>query len=95
MKEVATHMVSAATSGVVIRVLSFGQLNSDLRVNAVNVTPFPQLHLFMATLLPHLAGVMLSLSPTTPFRPGPACGKNADERSLLDSEASTTFAPGL
>jgi tubulin beta len=41
------HLVSSAMSGVTCCLRFPGQLNSDLRKLAVNLTPFPRLHFFM------------------------------------------------
>merc|ERR1712100_210893 len=41
------HLVSAALSGFTCCLRFPGQLNSDLRKLAVNLTPFPRLHFYM------------------------------------------------
>uniref|UniRef100_A0A804QGD3 Uncharacterized protein n=1 Tax=Zea mays TaxID=4577 RepID=A0A804QGD3_MAIZE len=42
-----SHLISATMSGVTCCLCFSGQLNSDLRRLAVNLTPFPRLHFFM------------------------------------------------
>jgi len=46
------HLVSFAMSGVTCCLRFPGQLNSDLRKLAVNLTPFPRLHFFMIGIAP-------------------------------------------
>jgi tubulin beta len=46
------HLVSSAMSGVTCCLRFPGQLNSDLRKLAVNLTPFPRLHFFMIGIAP-------------------------------------------
>jgi tubulin beta len=46
------HLVSFAMSGVTCCLRFPGQLNSDLRKLAVNLTPFPRLHFFMMGIAP-------------------------------------------
>jgi tubulin beta len=46
------HLVSDVMSGVTCSLCFPGQLNSDLRKLAVNIVPFPRLHLFMVGFTP-------------------------------------------
>lgn len=46
------HLISATMSGVTCGLRFPGQLNSDLRKLAVNLTPFPRLHFFMVGFAP-------------------------------------------
>jgi tubulin beta len=46
------HLVSAALSGFTCCLRFPGQLNSDLRKLAVNLTPFPRLHFYMVGFSP-------------------------------------------
>jgi len=46
------HLVSAAISGFTCCLRFPGQLNSDLRKLAVNLTPFPRLHFYMVGFSP-------------------------------------------
>ncbi|EPY77587.1 hypothetical protein CB1_001234004 [Camelus ferus] len=46
------HLISATKSGVTTCLHFPGQLNADLHKLAVNMVPFPHLHLFMSSFAP-------------------------------------------
>lgn len=46
------HLISHTMSGVTASLRFPGQLNADLRKLCTNLTPFPRLHFFTASLAP-------------------------------------------
>lgn len=46
------HIIAAAMGGITASMRFPGQLNSDLRKMALNLTPFPRLHFFMTGFAP-------------------------------------------